>query len=670
MTKTYVQKTRPVFIIVVSVALLAILLVLIAGEECGAERIDCLVKGHFYPSGDDRGDNDTKYRVFDVLIDGDYAYVINSTHRVGGRTSHYLSILNISDRTSPVLAGYCDATSNYPEDLVVNDNYAYIADYSGLVIIDISDKNNPERVGRDNTTGYATDVAVEGDYAYLLDTGDALGLDGEGLIIYDITDKTKPERIGRENTTRYGPGSLAVSEDYVYVNNNRGEIAIIDCHDKTEPQISGDFSTGGSANDIFVKDNTAYIIHGHDLFITDISDRTSPQVLGSCSKRIISFHEPDSVVVSGNYAYLNGPFGGVVIMNIEDKTMPRVAGHYGAASYVRGAAVAGDYAYVSVITPWDDGGDGWISIVELARMLSISTNLATDPETNPVYDSETVVFNGNEIDMGPNTRYLWHSSIDGEIYNGTDTEFESSNLSVGLHTIYLKVMDDDSNWSSEISTVLEVVDSSYDADDDTVTNQDEERIFNSDPFHSNLLGNSICDISYSPSEPVMIDELQIEVSITAPHTAHSYYLHYKTLISNWKKVEITDVEESPLMNLNKWLPQDYRASTDATFGRTINLSYKFDSYEFSTGEEIQFYITDNKQFNYNDLEMKQNDDSANVKNLETITIESEANISYTISLETIITVVGSIFLAAMLLRRRFYKRFESVMYGVCFIMKH
>ena len=72
-------------------------------------------------------------------------------------------------------------------------------------------------------------------------------------------------------------------------------------------------------------------------------------------------------------------------------------------------------------------------------------------------DTEAVHFQGHGIDDGTIIRYVWHSSIDEEFYNDTETEFDYSALSVGEHIISLKVQDYYGVWSDEVQHVETLV---------------------------------------------------------------------------------------------------------------------------------------------------------------------------------------------------------------------
>jgi len=64
-----------------------------------------------------------------------------------------------------------------------------------------------------------------------------------------------------------------------------------------------------------------------------------------------------------------------------------------------------------------------------------------------VFKGESVEFEGDGDDDGTIVGYRWTSSIDGEIYNGTEWNFTISNLSVGKHNITLQVQDNHGVWS-------------------------------------------------------------------------------------------------------------------------------------------------------------------------------------------------------------------------------
>ena len=71
-------------------------------------------------------------------------------------------------------------------------------------------------------------------------------------------------------------------------------------------------------------------------------------------------------------------------------------------------------------------------------------------------EGESITFEGYATDDGSIERYLWRSSLNGEIYNGTESTISLSNLSVGEHTIYFRVQDDLGTWSEEVTSIVTI----------------------------------------------------------------------------------------------------------------------------------------------------------------------------------------------------------------------
>ena len=92
--------------------------------------------------------------------------------------------------------------------------------------------------------------------------------------------------------------------------------------------------------------------------------------------------------------------------------------------------------------PWEGGA---VNIPPTAYIDSISPNPATE--------GQTVSFVGHGADTdGTIVAYNWRSSIDGQL--STSASFTTSTLSVGTHTVYFKVQDNNGTWSSEVSETL------------------------------------------------------------------------------------------------------------------------------------------------------------------------------------------------------------------------
>ncbi|MCK4614977.1 MAG: hypothetical protein KAU14_09250 [Thermoplasmata archaeon] len=82
---------------------------------------------------------------------------------------------------------------------------------------------------------------------------------------------------------------------------------------------------------------------------------------------------------------------------------------------------------------------------------------------NPVTEGQTITLNGNGTDDGTIEWYCWRTD-ETVLYNGTNSSFTISTLSVGNHTIYFKVQDNYGVWSDEV--IMEIKVENKDDDDD------------------------------------------------------------------------------------------------------------------------------------------------------------------------------------------------------------
>jgi PKD repeat protein len=78
----------------------------------------------------------------------------------------------------------------------------------------------------------------------------------------------------------------------------------------------------------------------------------------------------------------------------------------------------------------------------------VATILSIDPTSSEIAETISFKGSGNDPDSGAISAYQWRSSIDGEL--STQASFSTSNLSVGTHTIYFKVQDDEGVWSTSV----------------------------------------------------------------------------------------------------------------------------------------------------------------------------------------------------------------------------
>src|SRR5208283_452873 len=120
------------------------------------------------------------YNAKDIKVNGNYAYVLASQYNQYNTMG--LFVVDISNYSTPSTIAFFN-TTQYPSRIVLNGNYAYIADGdTGLRVIDITNPGTPTQVGF--ATCYPLDIVLQGNYAYIAAF--------QGLLIYDISDPTNP----------------------------------------------------------------------------------------------------------------------------------------------------------------------------------------------------------------------------------------------------------------------------------------------------------------------------------------------------------------------------------------------------------------------------------------------------------------------------------------------
>jgi hypothetical protein len=202
------------------------------------------------------------------LTIGQTYYVVLTTSRT--HSSRYYSWASNNNNPYSQGTAYRETTQ-----LTSTDSFMrlYSSIPSGLQIIDISNKSNPQHVqGVDGSD--PMDVFVEGDYAYLADGS-------YGLKVIDIADKENASVVGSVDTS--DATGIYYYDNFVYIADRSSGVRSIDVSNKTSPFIEDTYNTSGDSWDVFVYDNNLYVADEIYFQILDISDPTNIGFLGSYS---------------------------------------------------------------------------------------------------------------------------------------------------------------------------------------------------------------------------------------------------------------------------------------------------------------------------------------------------------------------------------------------------
>jgi len=320
-------------------------------DSASTATVNVELVGHF---GGGRFDGD-----FDnVIISEDYAYISRHYFFILLPTICDFTVLDITDVDNPYKVGRV-FTPSAMEGIDISGHYAFMTadsiggiqnlpyalmtvgvtgDIAGLFIVDIADSSSPRIVGSYDTDGIASDVAISGNYAYVTYTGYNLN----GLVIIDISDPSSPLLVGHYDNVGDAIG-IAVEGNYAYVIAGNNGLMILNISDPSTPILVGSYNNGGYANEVAISGNYAYIADSNNgLVIVDISDPFAPTIAGSYD----TVSSADHIAVSGNYAYIAACIN-LVIVDISDPASPRLAGSYNTADYASDVAVSSDYVYVA-----------------------------------------------------------------------------------------------------------------------------------------------------------------------------------------------------------------------------------------------------------------------------------------------------------------------------------
>ncbi len=257
-------------------------------------------------------------------------------------------------------------SSNNVYSFHIVENIMYAADFArGLIIIDITDPENPIEIGNyDDDNVAARGIDVHGDYVYL-----AHGTDG--IEIFDVSNPALPELVGWYDDNDDSTKDIKVSGGYIYAANS-SEFRVFDGSNLTGTStLVGSVSVGNGA-DIFIAGNFAYLAREESGWaIIDIEDPRNPVVVHS---DITAGEDTDQIYVEGNYAYLAQNDAGLKIYNVASTSDPYQVGQYDNGTNFSSIAVAGKYAYLGTTgatTPVHG-----ITVLDISNPIGTSTFIA------------------------------------------------------------------------------------------------------------------------------------------------------------------------------------------------------------------------------------------------------------------------------------------------------
>lgn len=282
----------------------------------------------------------------DLAVDGSYVYLAMGPKVVA---------LDVSSPSRPRPVGQIGPLANLVASLAVGGGLLYVgtADAggrgdAGLHIFDVANPAEPIELGSFRPIGRrAETIALAGPHAYVM---------SGGLRVLDVSDPTNPVEIGFAARPLFG--AVVVADGYAYASSSFGGepgVFIFDVSDPTNPTEVGRLPSVDKV--LEVADGAAYATSpGDHLLVFDVSSPATPIQVGSYPAQVANRRSVRRVRALGDQLYVIGASvtgaNGIAqynwdVLDVSDRASPTPLGHYEAAGFARGLAVAGSYAYVA-----------------------------------------------------------------------------------------------------------------------------------------------------------------------------------------------------------------------------------------------------------------------------------------------------------------------------------
>ncbi len=284
------------------------------------------------------GQIDTEGNAISLDIEGDIAYVIDTTFPspIG------MIMIDVSDPTNPQkLGSYYDVGLPWAVD--VDKDIAYIANFDrGLEIVNVSDPSTPIRLYHYESNLPFSDVQLVGDILYLADWYN-------GMRILNVSNPLNPTLLSLFTLSGVCVfaeivGTRAYLMDHY---NDYTGLVVVDISDPFHPLYLGEYAPSGvDFWDPIVKDDIMYVgdhSGGTKCFhILDVSNPSQIQELGLYTKgSMTSFAIEESILFSANYEQ------GLEIYDISDPINPKKVGRFDDGGAAYDVKVVGNIAYVA-----------------------------------------------------------------------------------------------------------------------------------------------------------------------------------------------------------------------------------------------------------------------------------------------------------------------------------
>lgn len=218
--------------------------------------------------------------------------------------SNGLIVVNVTNAAAPVILGTSN-TGQWTYNTRINNTFAFSIVAGDMDIYNVSDLNNPIRVGQYIDTGRGNDVIINGQTAYYADPD-------EGLEVINVTDVTNPVKIRTVSNT-LGAWDLSITNDVLFLGCHGLGFKALDISNPINPVILRQFNDGGEV----------YGVCGNEtfVFLGDLQEGVEVLNYSSSSSLVeIASYEatPHDIEYKGNYVFLADQDNGFILLELSD----------------------------------------------------------------------------------------------------------------------------------------------------------------------------------------------------------------------------------------------------------------------------------------------------------------------------------------------------------------
>ncbi len=189
----------------------------------------------------------------------------------------------------------------------VSGTLAYVGNGSELTIMDVTDPDNPTKVGDIWWKEAVYDIQVAGNYAYVAMSN--------GLQIVNISNPSSPTVAG-SYIIGYSIQSLALNDTQAYLGTNNSGMQIVDVTDPTAPTFLGEYGSPNKVQDVAVVGSYVYAAFTQTIHVVDVSIPTIPAQAGSYSDY------SGRMTVADDFLYLAAGGFGMRILDVSQPELP------------------------------------------------------------------------------------------------------------------------------------------------------------------------------------------------------------------------------------------------------------------------------------------------------------------------------------------------------------